>query len=406
MTVVFGDDFRLSESEALSILMGLGCQLRLHSSEAYPGFHPKIWIIDYSDGKRAVVIGSSNLSRGGLMANAEANVVLEGAVEELAIFDELWQAFILGSRVFSYADLENYVDSERTIAVPNRTTITMWSVPVSVDLIRNHIERWQRFIMDPYRIGQAERWRGWYLVPEQGQLTPEKLVELANVLNVMMARPQFVQDHVIAFGTDSTGVANAVAVLQGAGITAQHTFTDRHRRDLFIRQQKLYLQTFGFIRQVEPHTFEITTAGAAFARAQSAVQRIRLFTDALSHKQWPFGPINFYPFLCHVIDRVPERRLYFDEMSLIVIHTYHQAELEGIVNLVAAYRRLSDNLRNSLAMEADHRLRELLAQYAGGTAYGRYRRKVADLMVAFGSTVGFQYIEAATEDRSYIKRTT
>jgi hypothetical protein len=31
MTVVFGDDFRLSESKALRVLMDLGCQLRLHS---------------------------------------------------------------------------------------------------------------------------------------------------------------------------------------------------------------------------------------------------------------------------------------------------------------------------------------------------------------------------------------
>jgi hypothetical protein len=243
------------------------------------------------------------------------------------------------------------------------------------------------------------------LVPEQGQLTPAKLLELATVLKAIMGLSEYQHGGVVGFGTDAAGVANAVAVLQNAGITTQHHFTDRQRRNLFIRQQKLYLQTFEFIRQVEPHRFDITETGIAFARSRSAVQRRRLFTDALSRKQWPFGPIRFYPFLCQVIDRVPERRLYFDEMSMIVIHTYHQAELQGIVNLVAAYRGLPREAQDAVTAEADHRLRELLAQYGGGTAYGRYRRKVADLMVAFGTTIGFRFEEAIPEDRSYIERT-
>jgi hypothetical protein len=220
----------------------------------------------------------------------------------------------------------------------------------------------------------------------------------------MMARPQFAQENVVAFGTDSAGVANALAVLDQAGIVTHHEYTDRHRRDLFVRQQQLYLKTFGFIRQVEPRTFEVTTAGAAFAETQSDAARIRLFTEALSRKQWPFGPITFYPFFCQVIDRVPEQRIYLDEMSLIVIHSYHQAELDGIVDLVAEYRGLPDKIRNSVAVDADQQLRGLLGQYAGGTAYGRYRRKVADLMVAFGTTIDFQFVEASIEDRSYIER--
>jgi hypothetical protein len=185
----------------------------------------------------------------------------------------------------------------------------------------------------------------------------------------------------------------------------QHTFTDRHRRDLFVRQQRLYLRTFEFIRQIARQRFDVTTLGLDFARAQSDEERRRLFTVAMSRKQWPFGPLAFYPFLRQVIDRVPERRLYYDEMSLIVIHSYHRAEMQGIVNLVAAYRGLPDDVRYSLSEDADHHLRQLLDQYAGDTAYGRYRRKVADLMVAFGTTIGFLFVAAEPEERSYIELT-
>jgi hypothetical protein len=405
ITVVFGDDFRLSESKGLRALMDIGCQLRLHSSEAHPGFHPKMWLIDYSDGLRAAVVGSSNLSRGGLTSNAEANVIIQGLTSELAVFDEFWQTFISESHEFSYTDLQNYVDSERTAAVPSSTPKPVSSVQAAAELVRNHIKRWQRFIQYPHRIGQSERWRGWYLVPEQGRLTPDKLLELSTVLNAILALPQYTKDGVVDFGTDAAGVANAVAVLQAAGITTQHVFTDRERRDLFIRQQKLYLQTFEFIHKVGSHTFKITSTGKSFARAQSAAQRRRLFTNALSLKKWPFGPIAFYPFLCQVIDRIPERRIYFEEMSLIVIHSYHQAELQGVVNLVTAYRGLPDDVRESVALDADTQLRKLLGKYAHSTTYGHYRGKVADLMVAFGTTVGFQFVDALPEERSYLERT-
>lgn len=404
VTVVFGDDFRLSESAALKSLMDLGCSLRLYANEGYPGFHPKMWLIDYSDDARAAVIGSSNLSRGGLISNAEANVILEGPNHELAEFDIFWHAVMSASHQFTDADLESYVDSERTAATPPKTATATSSVGATAQLVREHIARWQRFIKHPDRIGQSERWRGWYLVPEQGQLTPAKLLELSKVLNVILTQPEYAQEGFIQFGTDSAGISNAVAVLDQVGITTQHTYTDRKRRDWFVRQQGLYLKTFEFTREIARQRFEVTTLGLNFAEAQSDQERQRLFTIAMSRKQWAFG-LTFYPFLRQIIDRVPERRLYYDEMSLIVIHSYHQAEMQGIVNLVAAYRGLPDDVRSSVSEDADHHLRQLLDQYAGDSAYGRYRRKVADLMVAFGATVGFRFVTADLEERSYLELT-
>jgi hypothetical protein len=90
-------------------------------------------------------------------------------------------------------------------------------------------------------------------------------------------------------------------------------------------------------------------------------------------------------------------------MNLIVIHSYHQAELPGIVNLLAAFRGLSPTQRDRIVRNADASLRTLLAAHAGGTAYGRYRRKLADLMVAFGTTTRLRYVAGVSEDLSYIE---
>lgn len=402
ITIVFGDDFHLTQSGALSRLMSIGCELRLYADEARVGYHPKLWIIDYMDDTRMVIVGSSNLSRGGLVSNAEASVVMHGTSAELDAFEEIWSSFADNAHEFTAADLMSYIDSETATAVPPPRRGRV-SAREMVDEIQRHIERWQRFIAHPHRIGQSERWRGWYLVPEQGQLTEAKLKELGQILRALRERPQYRGEGMVSLGTDATGVANAVTALRSAGVTTAHPFSDRQRRDLFVRQQRLYLQTFHWLEEVDREHFRITRPGERFLGAQTDIKRAHLFTEAMSLKKWPFGPLAYYPFLQDLLARVPDRRLYYDEMDLIVIHSYHRAELTGIANLVTAYRGLPDQLRIQLRNWADRRLRAKLQAHAGGTAYGRYRRKIADLLVAFGTTTGLEYVAVAPEDRSYVQ---
>ena len=403
VTIIFGDDFHLTQSAALSSLMGIGCELRLYASETHVGYHPKLWLIDCAGGSRTVIVGSSNLSRGGLVANAEAGVLLAGPAAELNAFEDVWTGFYVDSHEFTADDLKSYKDSEAAAAVraPRKPGRAPTGLPAPQ--VRRHVDRWQRYISDGYRIGRAERWRGWYLVPEQGQLTDSKLVEMGRILAAIQRRPEHRREGWLSLGTDATGVTNAVEVLRAAGVTTQHSFTDLHRRDLFVRQQRLYLQTFGWLEQIDMNRFRVTPSGESFRKATSARQRSRLFTDALALKKWPFGPLAFYPFLVEILERVPDRRLYYDEMNLIVIHSYHRSELAGIVNLVTEYRALDEPQRVALHNWADQQLRGLLDANAGNTAYGRYRRKIADLMVAFGSATQVEFHRAPSEDRSYLR---
>ena len=398
VTIIFGDDFHLTQSAALGMLMAIGCDLRLNAAETHVGYHPKLWVIDHIDA-RTVIVGSSNLSSGGLQSNAEANVLIHGPAVELDAFEKMWTNFELDSHEFTAEDLKSYVDSEKAAAVPPPPRASA----SSSSRLRAHIERWQRFIADPHRIGQSERWRGWYLVPEQGQLTGAKLKELQQILEALSRRPQYRREGMVSFGADDTGVANAVAVLRAAGVTTSHSFSDVQRRNLFVRQQRLYLRTFGWLEQIDQEHFRISRAVESLGAARTDAERTRIFTEAISLKKWPFGPLAFYPFLVELLTRVPDHRLYYDEMNLIVIHSYHRAELAGIANLVTAYRGLSASDRASLSGWADEQLRTLLKAHAGGTAYGRYRRKVADLLVAFGNTTGLELQPAVPEDHSYLQ---
>ena len=100
--ILFGLDMS-TEPEAVRSLLDLQSAYpntltvkRFHSPSGYI-FHPKLWVFRLRTGRSISVIGSSNLTYGGLLRNYEANVLIDAphAVSEVInLFDELF----LGAR--------------------------------------------------------------------------------------------------------------------------------------------------------------------------------------------------------------------------------------------------------------------------------------------------------------------
>jgi HKD family nuclease len=95
LEVIFGLDFRLTEPKAVQALMELssGCPsvtffaFSDSLSDDVPTFHPKLYIGDSGDGLASAMVGSSNLTRGGMESNLEANLLIEGRTAESPIAD-------------------------------------------------------------------------------------------------------------------------------------------------------------------------------------------------------------------------------------------------------------------------------------------------------------------------------
>jgi HKD family nuclease len=87
-----------TEPEAIEALLKLHNRhsermaMRRFVTEPRQTFHPKTWIFSFQSGRAAAIVGSSNLTLGGLANNYEANVRIEGAgvVELERFFDELF----------------------------------------------------------------------------------------------------------------------------------------------------------------------------------------------------------------------------------------------------------------------------------------------------------------------------
>ncbi|HEY2993528.1 MAG TPA: phospholipase D-like domain-containing protein [Methylomirabilota bacterium] len=91
-----GTDYALTELQVLRRLESTGsADCRVYYSIGGQMFHPKLYILE-NERSRIVYVGSSNFTRGGLLANVEANVRLEAApgvpeIEEpRRIFDSMF----------------------------------------------------------------------------------------------------------------------------------------------------------------------------------------------------------------------------------------------------------------------------------------------------------------------------
>lgn len=96
LRLLAGTDFALTELELLKRLESRQSgSCRVYHSRAGSNFHPKLYVLDKPD-SRVIYVGSSNLTRGGLKGNVEANVRIEAerdapeAVEALSVFDGLY----------------------------------------------------------------------------------------------------------------------------------------------------------------------------------------------------------------------------------------------------------------------------------------------------------------------------
>jgi HKD family nuclease len=96
LRLLAGTDFALTELDLLKRLEARQAgSCRVFHSQKGSNFHPKLYVLDKPD-SRVIYVGSSNLTRGGLKGNVEANVRIEAehgapeSVEALSVFEGLY----------------------------------------------------------------------------------------------------------------------------------------------------------------------------------------------------------------------------------------------------------------------------------------------------------------------------
>jgi hypothetical protein len=403
--IVFGDDMAISESAALQNLLDIGCSLSVFRSTKKRGYHPKVWIIDYVDGNYAVSVGSPNLSAPGLSNSVEACVLIEGTQLEVQSYLDLWQTIKGNSEIIG----QDYIDTYRNIENENKIKYKI-KPSGKPDHSTNHqqleefVNGWMHYIESPEIKGRTEKWRGWYLLPSQGEVTISKLEELGRVIRAIEKIPQYQKDGYADIGSTKLGIKNVNLIIKDAGITYASKHSKPYIRALFVRQQKNYLVHLGFLREETRGKIKLTERGVELGAAIHASEMREALSRSLMEISWPHGNIYFYPFLLELLAYMPDNRIYQDELDLFVIHTYNQAQLVNRAEILIIYRSLPHKERLKFYNSAQERLHNLLNTYRNIIAYGKYRGKIKELMIAFGHTKELKFVEDKTAQKSYLTK--
>lgn len=404
--LLFGDDFGISQSKALRLLLRVGADLRLFVAENGENYHPKMWIFQGKNGSTSLT-GSSNLSRGALTTNVEANILIERSrnvvKQQVAFFNSLWD-----DRSYYPIDeewIDHYSDIERSLAAEIR-----YKKNGAVDhrdafqQISKFIEGWMRHVSAGGKLGRYERWRGWYIIPEPASMDDSRLVEFKKILLAIISSKEYQTSHAVTLSVKRTNVLLNKAGIQYKG-HGKMTQSAIGRRDLFIRQHKDYLGILGFITTVENKgpRISITPLGLSLARSRTPLERKKLFTKALYSVRWRWAPkLKLFDFLVRLMERVPKNRLYYHELSSLVIHAEHNLMFRPVLNLVLMFKSLPKSDRLKLVLKYDLKLEAELAR-KNTWAYYRYQRKIRELMALLGYAEGLSYHDDPDDCAKYIE---
>jgi hypothetical protein len=387
--LLFGDDFKLSESAALQKLFDLGVEIRLFTGEM--NYHPKIWL--FQGAKEAVsIIGSSNLSKSALMSNIEANVLIDDPkfCETLQkSFACLWDNYGLEINqewIDHYRDREEVARSE-----PKYTRNGKPDFDSNMKQIEVFIRTWWKYIKQPKKRGQSEYWRGWYIAPEPAGFDDVQLAELQNVLKEIRDSDEYRKNGQV---TITQRFANILITRAGVLFEGRPmTQSAQGRRDIFIRQHKNKLEKLGLLCTVDHRgpVIAITPLGERFSKSATKKERKRVYSKAAHNFRWAWAPkLDMVDFIERLLRSVPTNRLYFHELSYIVIHVFHPKMFGSTRQLVMMFKQLPPKIKDNLIKRTDRALENEL-RVMGKQALYHYQNKVFELMQSFGYVEGIRF---------------
>jgi hypothetical protein len=259
---------------------------------------------------------------------------------------------------------------------------------------------WMQYVDRPAVRGQEQKWRGWYLLPEHGPLTPAKLQELAAVLG---ACERIASRGAVTVDRSPVGVANANTLLALGGVTYRTDYSPMAKRDLFIRQQRNYLVRLGLLNERAANVLELTDRGILWGAAVTDAELADLLEAALGQLRWTWCNMQFFGFT-QALAAAADGYVTYAELFSWVIHALAYSQLEEMTAALKTYRRMTAIRQERLFFRICGELESRLARGGGVGAMGHYRTKIRDMMTAFETTGVFRVEGTGPRARLALRR--
>ena len=227
--ILLDTKMNISDKNALRTLFNGGINLK--SYQGKENYHPKVFLFRIGCNWKAI-IGSMNLTRGGLIENIEYGLFLDNkSIENTKKwFDKLWNNQTIVQEI-DIPFIESMPDVNRSL--PKKKVITVLKSEISIEDKKNKDIR--KFILnwtnDIEKEGQSMRKNGWRFRPSQGDFDEHTLTRLKQILEFT---PIILTEE---YCTDI--------------FTKYKTFSrEQHKtsyKDIFIRNYKNYMEKLGII---------------------------------------------------------------------------------------------------------------------------------------------------------------
>ena len=340
--------------------------------------------------------GSANFTGGGLFDNVEAGILLESGEEigqARALFDALWQSDDCSAA--DDATLEKWAEERRARAKLVRRAARADEKPDAEEdasILEAFVCGWIDIGVGAKTAGGAgqvvgELWRGWYVIPDQGEIDDAIIKRLSDICRVIAGQPG-------GRLNVSKGAESGPALSRILEITTAHLKRASRKmtpRELFVRQEKNYLVQLGF---AHPGRGEIVLSrhGLDLADARDVAGMKRVYTEALEGCK--HNGLEMLKFTRRLLARTG--RLDFVEFSFFVCHAWAPDEADAVASMVNIYRRLPEARRRGFVAKMEARFAEKLEPTAKGVRMN-YDKKVRHTMSALGWCEGLRYDPARKE---------
>ena len=344
-------------------------------------FHSKMWIFD----NKTCLIGSANMTLSAFTSNVETGVFFDNAENVKSanqIFEYFWQ---LEKNTISSSEIVNLISNRNKLQDIKVKTETITNTELSqieldsdrINNILDFVKSWAEMDVGTKKSSEiAKAWRGWYIIPDQGYIDQNIMTRLQKICN-----------HIYNKGKQIDISKNSSDVMELEDLLNKIKELKRiiHKtpmRDLFIRQEKNYMEKFEFIHMPDRKTICLTDQGIEIANTDD-MQKIRfIYTNAIRNKEH-YG-LNMYDFTKECLLRC-DKYLNYEEFNWFVCHAMEKNDISVIVDLIKGYRKLNNHQKEDLEQEINKLLKENKEHTNKGVVMN-YNKNVRHTMSALGWT--------------------
>lgn len=383
-------DMEISQPEAIKRLITLGVKIKTYSS-LRGNYHPKMWIFSDSKGGKCLV-GSANMSESAMLKNVEISSLLQGDEKNIASAKEIFKIHWNSKEAVDATDerLDEFIAARKEREKAIRAIQRQEKTPLqktNFAMVEKYITSWIEIGANTTASSGERLWRGWYIIPDQGYVDDD----LMHRLHLICA----------AIGSHSLDISKKSSdprLDEIYQIVAKKLGGKKDKmslRDLFIRQEKNYLIKFGFAYHLpskngkpDKSRLRLTAAGRDFAAAKTNAKRKEIYSREIqAYMHNGLETFNFVEELLSNVDYIT-----FIEFNYFVCHAYSDKEMAVIIQLINAYRALSEGEKQSVLETYIRLFNKHLEPTAKGVR-GNYEKKVRHTMSVFGWCTGMALTE-------------